>query len=58
LVSGATDALVVSALCEMETVNAFALRVFRHEMSERNMGKAVKDLESIFAPAFCNGSDS
>ncbi|HUD12132.1 MAG TPA: type II toxin-antitoxin system VapC family toxin [Terracidiphilus sp.] len=46
LVSGATDALVVSALCEMETVNAFALRVFRHEMSERNMGKAVKDLES------------
>jgi predicted nucleic acid-binding protein len=46
LVSGATDALVVSALCEMETVNAFALRVFRHEMSVHNMDNAVKDLES------------
>jgi predicted nucleic acid-binding protein len=46
LVNGATEALVVSALCEMETVNAFALRVFRREMSERNMDNAVKDLES------------
>ena len=46
LVRGATEALVVSALCEMETVNAFALRVFRNEMSERNMDNAVKDLES------------
>jgi predicted nucleic acid-binding protein len=46
LVSGATDALVVSPLCEMETVNAFALRVFRREMSERNLENAVKDLES------------
>ncbi len=46
LAANATEAFVVSALCEMETVNAFALRVFRTEMSERNLDNAVKDLES------------
>jgi predicted nucleic acid-binding protein len=46
LVGGASEAVVVSAICEMETVNAFALRVFRKEMSARNMNVAVKDLES------------
>jgi predicted nucleic acid-binding protein len=46
LVGGAPETLLVSALCEMETVNAFALRVFRKEMSERNMDNAVRDLES------------
>jgi predicted nucleic acid-binding protein len=46
LVNNATDDLIVSALCEMETVNAFALRVFRREMSQRNMNNAAKDLES------------
>lgn len=30
----------------METVNAFALRVFRNEMSRLNMANAVADLES------------
>jgi predicted nucleic acid-binding protein len=46
LVATATETLLVSALCEMETVNAFALRVFRNEMSEGNMHNAVRDLES------------
>jgi predicted nucleic acid-binding protein len=46
LVGGATEDLIVSALCEMETVNAFASRVFRNEMSQRNMANAVRDLES------------
>jgi predicted nucleic acid-binding protein len=46
LVRNATGPLLISALCEMETVNAFGLRVFRGEMSERNMDIAVKDLES------------
>lgn len=46
LVGSATGNLIVSALCEMETVNGFALRVFRNEMSERNMDNAVRDLES------------
>jgi predicted nucleic acid-binding protein len=46
LAGGASEELVVSALCEVEAVNAFALRVFRKEMSERNMDIAVKDLEA------------
>jgi predicted nucleic acid-binding protein len=46
LVGAATEPLIVSSLCEMETVNAFALRVFRNEMLERNMRNAVRDLES------------
>jgi predicted nucleic acid-binding protein len=48
LTSDFAGALVVSALCEMETINAFALRVFRGEMSQRNMDVAIKDLESDF----------
>jgi predicted nucleic acid-binding protein len=46
LVASTTEVLLVSALCEIETINAFGLRVFRGEMSERNVDKAVKDLES------------
>lgn len=46
LVASAPEILLVSALCEMETINAFGLRVFRGEMSERNADNAVKDLES------------
>jgi hypothetical protein len=46
LMGTATESLLVSALCEMETINAFGLRVFRSEMSARNMDNAVKDLES------------
>ncbi|MGO9336631.1 MAG: type II toxin-antitoxin system VapC family toxin [Terracidiphilus sp.] len=46
LVTTATETLLVSALCEMETINAFALRVFRSEISARNMDNAVRDLES------------
>jgi predicted nucleic acid-binding protein len=45
-VSVATEPLLVSDLCEMETINAFALRVFRGEMSMRNIDTAIKDLES------------
>jgi predicted nucleic acid-binding protein len=46
LVGTANQTLMVSALCEMETINAFGLRVFRGEMSEGNMDNAVRDLES------------
>jgi predicted nucleic acid-binding protein len=46
LVGAATEPLLISALCEMEAINAFALRVFRGEMSTRNMDIAVRDLES------------
>jgi predicted nucleic acid-binding protein len=52
LVAAATEALLVSALCEMETMNAFALRVFRNEMSIRNMDNAVRDLESDLRSGF------
>jgi predicted nucleic acid-binding protein len=52
LVANATEALLVSALCEVETINAFALRVFRGEMSERNMDNAVRDLESNLRSGF------
>jgi predicted nucleic acid-binding protein len=46
LVNDATENLLVSALCEMETINAFALRVFRREMSALNMDNAVRYLET------------
>jgi predicted nucleic acid-binding protein len=52
LVGAATDTLLVSALCEMETINAFGLRVFRSEMSQRNMDNAVRDLESDLRSGF------
>lgn len=46
LVRGASEPLLISSLCEVETVNAFALRVFRDEMSALNMENAVRDLEA------------
>src|ERR1700677_2551385 len=46
LVASTTEVLLVSALCETETINAFGLRVCRGEMSERNADKAVKALYS------------
>jgi hypothetical protein len=46
LIASATDPLVVSPLCEMETINALALRVFRNEISGLNMDNALRDLES------------
>ncbi len=52
LVATATEPLLVSALCEVETINAFALRVFRGEMSERNMDNAVRDLDSDLRSGF------
>lgn len=52
LVNDAIGNLLVSALCEMETINAFALRVFRREMSDRNMNNALKDLESDLRSGF------
>jgi predicted nucleic acid-binding protein len=52
LIGGATGNLIVSVFCEMETVNAFALRVFRNEMTELNMVNAVRDLESDLSSGF------
>jgi predicted nucleic acid-binding protein len=52
LMGTATESLLVSALCEMETINAFGLQVFRSEMSARNMDNAVKDLESDLRSGF------
>lgn len=52
LVGAGTQTLLVSAFCEMEIINAFGLRVFRSEMSERNMRTAVKDLESDLRSGF------
>lgn len=46
LVRAAAEPLLISALCEVETINAFGLHVFRGEMSGRNMDIAVRDLES------------
>ena len=44
---GTADApLAISSLCEVETVNAFGLRVFRKEMSPVNMANAVRDLNA------------
>jgi predicted nucleic acid-binding protein len=51
-VGSATEALLVSALCEMETINAFGLRVFRGEMSTRNLEIAVRDLEADLRSGF------
>jgi predicted nucleic acid-binding protein len=45
-VTAASESLVVSSLCEIETINAFALRVFRGDMSDRNMNVAIEDFES------------
>jgi len=52
LANAATEPLLVSTFCEMETVNAFALRVFRREMSGRNMDVAVKDLDDDLRSGF------
>jgi predicted nucleic acid-binding protein len=52
LVASASEALLISALCEMETINAFGLRVFRGEMSARNLEIAVRDLEADLRSGF------
>jgi len=46
LVAGAAESLLINSLCELETVNAFNLRVFRKEMSAINRDNAVRDLEA------------
>ena len=46
LAKGAGSPLLISALCELETVNAFCVRVFRKEMSALNMNHAIRDLEA------------
>jgi predicted nucleic acid-binding protein len=46
LVAGAAESLLVTSLCELETVNAFSLRVFRKEMLPVNRDNAVRDLET------------
>lgn len=46
VVNTAQEPLLVSSLCEMETLNALALCVFRGETSKRNMDTAMTDLES------------
>lgn len=45
LVAGASESLLITPLCELETVNAFSLRVFRKEMLPINRENAVRDLE-------------
>jgi len=52
LVRDAADSLLVSALCEMETANAFALRLFRSEISEINLSNAVSDFEKDLLSGF------
>jgi predicted nucleic acid-binding protein len=46
LVQNATEPLLISSLCELETVNAFGLRVFRKEMTTANSNHAVRNLET------------
>ncbi|MGH9605119.1 MAG: type II toxin-antitoxin system VapC family toxin [Terracidiphilus sp.] len=46
LIGSAIEPLLVSSLCEVEAVNAFSLRVFRHEMTLANMNASVRDLEA------------
>lgn len=46
LVQRAHEQLVISALVEVEAVNAFSLRVFRREWTHLNMHKAVRDLDA------------
>ena len=46
LANGARQPLLISSLAEMETVNAFCLRVFRKQATLINMQKAVRDLEA------------
>lgn len=46
LAGGAGVGLVLTSLSELEAINAFALRVFRKEMSVANMGNAVRDLQT------------
>jgi predicted nucleic acid-binding protein len=38
--------LIITPLCELEAINAFAQRVFRKEMSAVNMANAVRDLQT------------
>jgi predicted nucleic acid-binding protein len=37
---------LITPLCELEAINAFAQRVFRKEMSAVNMANAVRDLQA------------
>ena len=37
------DALLISTLCELEAVNAFELRVFRHQISNSQAGISLSD---------------
>jgi predicted nucleic acid-binding protein len=46
LVASAAEPFLITSLCELETINAFSLRVFRKEMSAVNRDNAVRDLES------------
>jgi predicted nucleic acid-binding protein len=52
LVTSATETLLISALCEMETINAFALRIFRREMTADNMDIALRDLDADLRAGF------
>jgi predicted nucleic acid-binding protein len=52
LVTTATEALLVSAPCEMETINAFGLRVFSGKISKRNLENAVRDLDADLRSGF------
>jgi predicted nucleic acid-binding protein len=46
LIASAQGSLVLSSLCEFETVNAFSLCVFRKEITEQDAQRARKKLET------------
>jgi predicted nucleic acid-binding protein len=45
LTTAADAPLLITPLCELETVNAFRLRVFRKELPALSVENAVRDLE-------------
>lgn len=46
LLRAAQEPIAISALTEVEAVNAFSLRLFRHEWTQGNLHKAVRDLSA------------
>jgi predicted nucleic acid-binding protein len=46
LAANATEQLLVSALCEIETINSLEQRVFRGEVSMQKVAIAIRDLEA------------
>lgn len=45
LLQGASEALAVTELCEVEVVNALSLRIFRGEITAKQAQDSMKDLD-------------